>query len=85
VSSVIDLSLKEPPEGWTLEQYNTHIERLVGMYKAVFLIPPKGPGSDPAKFTLADKLFEMIWVFRDSRIAKFPATKDDWLLLEGKI
>lgn len=89
---VIDLSLTEPPEGWSLEQYDKHINRLIGMYKGVYLEPLKDARleggrfklAEPEKFTLADKLHDMIWVFRDARIAKFPEAKDNWLLLEGK-
>lgn len=75
---VIDLSLNQPPEGWTLEQYDTHINRMVNMYKGCYLAPP-----DQAAFAVAEKLHEIIWVFRDSRLAKFPGVKDDWMLLEG--
>lgn len=83
MTSVIDMSLQEPPEDWDLAQYDVHIGRLVNMYKDVFLIPLKGVGSNPEKFIIADKLFEMIWVFRDARVAKFDV-KDDYLLLEGR-
>ena len=76
-SDVIDLSLIEPPDGWTLEQFNNHISRLIEMYRGVYL------RLEPEYLTLADRIHEVVWTFRDSRLLRFPGVKDNWLLLEG--
>lgn len=81
-SDVIDLSLSEPPDGWNLEQFNVHIERLIKMYKGCYL------RMDGIGLTLADKIHERIWTFRDRRSELFFAGRHDggdtWLLIEGK-
>jgi hypothetical protein len=75
--SVIDLSLDQPPEGWNLDQFNKHIERLVAMYRGCYL------SMNLTQMTLANRIHERIWIFRDERIKRFPLDPDNWLLLEG--
>jgi hypothetical protein len=74
---VIDLLLEEPPDGWNLQQFDRHIDRLVNMYKGCYL------SLSLTQMTLADKLHERIWVFRDERVKRFPLDKDKWLLIPG--
>jgi hypothetical protein len=35
------------------------------------------------QMTLANRIHERIWIFRDERIKRFPLDPDNWLLLEG--
>lgn len=79
-TGVAEMLLTEPPEDWTLEDYDKHITRLIDMYRNVAFFMNLGEGK--SKFEQAEKLFDNIWVFRDGRHAKFPDERDKWMLVE---
>jgi len=70
---VVTFMLEHPPEGWTLEQFNEYINSLVDMYMKIYV--------DTMEIVKANKLFDIIWNFRDERLKRFPATDDMWLLV----
>jgi len=78
-SAASTLVLKEPPEDWGLEEYDSYINHLVSMYRYVGLFMKM---QDEGKFNAAEELHEIIWTFRDARLEKFPQAKDNWMLVD---
>jgi hypothetical protein len=79
-TGVVELALTEPPDDWELADYDKHINRLIDMYRNVYLF--MNIGDSKAQFNMAEKIHESIWIFRDARHAKFPDERDKWMLVE---
>jgi hypothetical protein len=78
-AGIAEMLFREPPEDWTLTQFDEYIERLINMYKPVYLFMKM---QDKERFDLAESLHERIWVFRDARRVKFPDNLDKWMLVD---
>lgn len=68
MSTVAELLFSEPPDDWTVEQFNVYIKRLVALYLPVAFFMKM---QDENKFNLAESLHEKIWKFIDVRVERF--------------
>jgi hypothetical protein len=71
-TGIVEMIFSEPPDDWSMEQFDTYTMRLINMYKPVAFFMNIGDGKE--NFKLADALHEKIWKFLDARIAKFTDT-----------